>query len=40
MKTILEFEDTPEDKVALNRYIKSLDMACVLFELSYNMKKE
>ena len=37
MKAILEFDlNDPDDRMDHLRCIKSLDMACVLFELTYN----
>ena len=39
MKAILEFSlDNHDSKMAHLRAIKSLDMACVLFELTHNLK--
>lgn len=38
--TTVEYKDTPEDQQALNRAIKSTDMAIVLFELSRNGRKK
>lgn len=41
MKAILEFNlDNKDDKMAHLRAIKSLDMACVLFELTHNLQKQ
>lgn len=40
-KAILEFDlDNPEDRMAHFRCVKSLDMACVLFEITRNLKKK
>lgn len=41
MKAILEFNlDNPDDRIAHLRAAKSLDMACVLFEIERNLKKK
>ena len=40
MQAILKFSDEREDVLALRRTMKSLDMACVLFELLHNTKKK
>lgn len=40
MKATLTFDDSREDVLALRRCNKSLEMACVLFELLYNTKKK
>ena len=40
MRTTIEFDNRdPEDKEALNRCLKSTDMACTLFEIQKNMRK-
>jgi hypothetical protein len=39
MKTIIEYDDSEDDQMALKRAMKSTDMACVLFEIQINMKK-
>ena len=39
MKAILEFDlNNEEDRMAHFRCIKSIDMACVLFEITRNLK--
>ena len=39
MKAILEFDlNNEEDRMAHLRCIKSIDMACVLFEITRNLK--
>ena len=41
MKAVLKFDlDNPDEIIAHLRCIKSLDMACVLFELQKNSKKK
>jgi len=41
MKAILEFNlDEPDDRMAHLRCIKSTDMAIVLFDIVYNLRKE
>lgn len=40
MQAILKFSDEREDVLALRRAMKSLDMACVLFELAHNTEKK
>jgi len=41
MKAALEFDlNDKDERMAHMRAIKSLDMACVLFEITHNMKKE
>jgi len=41
MKAILEFNlDEPDDRMAHLRCIKSTDMAIVLFDIIYNLRKE
>lgn len=41
MKAKLEFDlDNPEEKKEHFRCIKSLDMACALFEIALNLKKK
>lgn len=41
MKAVLEFDlDNKDDKMAHLRAIKSLDMTCVLFELTHNLKSK
>lgn len=40
MKATLTFDDSREDVLALRRCNKSLDMACVLFELAHNTEKK
>jgi len=41
MKATLEFNlDEPEDRMAHLRCIKSTDMAIVLFDIIYNLRKE
>lgn len=39
MKATLNFSDSREDVMALNRALKSEDMALVLWEIIYNLKK-
>ena len=39
MKTIIEYDDSADDQMALKRVMKSMDMACVLFEIQKNMYK-
>jgi len=39
MKTIIEYNDSEDDKMALKRVMKSMDMACVLFDIQVNMKR-
>jgi hypothetical protein len=39
MKTIIEYDDSEDDQMALKRAMKSTDMASVLFEIQINMKK-
>jgi len=40
MKAILEFNlDDKEDLMAHKRAVKSLDMACVLFDIKFNLKR-
>lgn len=39
MKAILEFDlDNPDDKRAHFRCVKSMDMACALFDITRNLK--
>tara|TARA_R110002074_G_scaffold67007_1_gene158000 strand:- start:947 stop:1192 length:246 start_codon:yes stop_codon:yes gene_type:complete len=40
MKTIIQYNDSVDDQMALKRVMKSMDMACVLFEIQINMKKK
>ena len=41
MKAILEFNlDNPDERIAHLRAAKSLDMACVFFEIERNLKKK
>lgn len=41
MKTIIKFDDSnPEDIKGLKRAIKATDMAIVLFEIKYNLRKK
>ena len=40
MKTIIEYDDSADDQMALKRVMKYMDMACVLFEIQINMKKK
>lgn len=40
MEATLKYSDSREDVMALRRAIKSLDMACVLFELLNNTKRK
>jgi len=41
MKATLEFNlDEPEDRMAHLRCVKSTDMAIVLFDIIYNLRKE
>ena len=41
MKAILEFDlDNPDDVISHKRCVKALDMACILFEIQYNLKKK
>lgn len=40
MKAKLIFGNSPEEEVGLRRCLKSLDMAIVLFEIQYNLKKQ
>ena len=40
MKATLTFDDSREDVLALRRAMKSLEMACVLYELLNNTKKQ
>ena len=41
MKAKLEFDlDNPEEKKEHFRCIKSLDMACALFEIANNLRKK
>jgi len=40
MATITFDLDNPEDRMAHMRCVKSTDMAIVLFEISYNLKKK
>ena len=39
MKTIIEYSDSEDDKMALKRVMKSMDMTSLLFEIQKNMKK-
>jgi hypothetical protein len=39
MKTVIEYSDSADDRMALMRALKSTDMACLLFEIKFNMKK-
>ena len=40
MKTIIEYSDSEDDKMALKRAMKATDMASILFEMQVNMKKK
>lgn len=41
MKAILTFDlEDPEDKMAMNRHMKSMDLALILFQLSQNHDDE
>ena len=41
MKAILEFDlDNPDDIIAHMRAVKSLDMVCVLSDITHNLKKK
>lgn len=41
MKAKLIFDmDEPDDELALNRSLKATDMALVLFEIQYNLRKK
>ena len=39
MKTVIEYSDSEDDKMALKRVMKSMDMTSLLFEIQKNMKK-
>ena len=40
MKATLEFDlDNPDDRIEQLRCLKSLDMAIVLFDIQYNLRK-
>ncbi len=39
MKTIIEYNDSEDDQMALKRVMKSTDMAFLLFEIQTHMKK-
>ena len=40
MKAVLKFDlDDPNDIISHKRCVKSLDMACVLFEIQSNLKR-
>ena len=38
MKTIIEYTDSEDDQMALNRALKATDMAIALFEIQVNIK--
>lgn len=41
MKATLEFDlNNPDDRMNHLRSVKSLDMACVLFEITHNLKRK